>query len=142
MPEAMDAAVRRDISNQEIQDFRSMVGPALQIALDLRLLTGLSEAEVIDLLWKDVEDDTISVRRGKSGQCVTIPLTPAICEVLLRARRWTPVTWPCWYVLRQSNGEGFGPIDFRVKWWRRMKAWQSAGGKLFFLRDVKRHFGS
>jgi hypothetical protein len=44
----MDPADSRNISGREILAYRSMASPGLQIAMDLALLTGLSDAELID----------------------------------------------------------------------------------------------
>jgi hypothetical protein len=132
----MKAIESRYVSDQDLAGFRSTVIPPLQIAIDLAVLAGLGEAELIELAWIDVGESAAFVRFTKSGQDISIPLTDDMEVVLLRSMRLAPMM-PRWFVIRQATGEPYSPAQFRAEWRRSMNLWRNMGRATFFIQDLK-----
>ena len=133
----MNTTERKYISDQELAAFWSIASPAIQMAIDLSVLTGLGESEVIELAWIDVYETTIDIRRTKTCRQINVPISDDIETVLLRAFRRKP-SLPRWFVLRQSNGEPFTSEHFRAQWKKLMIIWCALGHRAFSFRDIKR----
>jgi hypothetical protein len=130
--------VRSAISDQDIAGFRAISSPGIQIAIDLAIAAGLSEANVINLSWYEVYSDSMVVRHGKSGKSVRIPLTSALKDALQLARNYEPFASSRLYLVRLPDGNPYSPMEFRTEWKRYMRNWRNLGGKLFHFRDLHR----
>jgi hypothetical protein len=64
---------------------------AIRLAMDLALLLGQRQGDLLDLSWVDVWPTYIDVTQGKTGRHLGIKITEAVTEVLLAARRRPPM---------------------------------------------------
>jgi integrase len=139
----------RYVTDEEFQAFRSRCPAQVQIAMDLALLTGQRQGDIIGLTWKMVHTvgkprDTwfIEVKQGKTGKHLGISISPAVETVLKRARVMPPM-WPHVYVLRtnprnlKKKGQRYTPDGFRALWQRHMAAYVRGGGKRFTFHDIR-----
>jgi integrase len=60
-------------------------------AVELALVTGLRQSDLIRLAWNHREGDAFSLRTSKRGKVVTVPLTEAAKALLTRIERRGPV---------------------------------------------------
>jgi integrase len=109
----------RYVTDAEFQAVLAIAPPSVQMAMDLALLTGQRQSDVVQLEWINVYPTYIDVTQGKTGKHLGIRITPAISEVLVRARRRTPM-FPRWFVIRTRTGEPYTPEGFRALWQRVM----------------------
>lgn len=109
-------------TDAEFAAFRSVCSDRLQVAMDIALLTGMRQGDLLSLRWDniDVNGRVIYVRAGKTGKIHGIAITDALEEALVRAKRQTPAL-PRDYVIRQRSGEPYTSEGFRAMVNRKMK---------------------
>ena len=122
----------RYVTDQEFSAVRAIAPPAVQIAMDLALLLGQRQGDLLDMAWIDVQDTHIELTQSKTGKKLGIRLTPSVEEVLLRARRKPPMM-PRWYVIRTRTGEPYTHEGFRA-------LWQRVQAKALALGAIKQRF--
>jgi integrase len=115
-------------TDAEFAAFRSVCGERLQVAMDIALLTGMRQGDLLTLRWEniDVNGRVIYVRAGKTGKLHGIAITEAVEEALVRAKRQKPAL-PRDYVIRTRHGEPFSSEGFRSLWNRKMKQAVASG---------------
>jgi len=136
---------RRDryVSDEEYQALYNIASPRLKVAMDLALLTGQRQGDLLKLTW-----DQVDVPKGKreewairfapsktlkkTGKRIRVRITPELEEVLNRAKMMTPV-FPRKYVLRTAprpwhpdpaekhGGKKYTSDGFRAVWQRAMR---------------------
>jgi integrase len=137
---------KRYVSDEEFAAFRATCCSVVQIAMDLALLTGQRQGDIVGLKWSQVRMDGprkewfIEIRQGKTGKHLGIGISPAIQAVLERAR-CLPPSVPCEYVLRtnasKKRGERFTTDGFRALWQRHMRDWVRRGNENFHFHDIR-----
>jgi integrase len=113
----------RYVTDEEFQAVRATCSPRLQALMDLALLTGQRQGDLLKLRWDhiDVNKRVIHIRQGKTGKRFGINVTEALEEVLVRCKRQTPAL-PRAYVVRTKDGERYTSEGMRAMWQRHMKA--------------------
>lgn len=105
----------RYVTNEEFAAFRESVNPRMRIAMDLALLTGQRQGDLLRLTWRQVSPDGVAFRQGKTGKKLLVEMSPALEEVLTRARKMLPHL-PREYVLRREDGLPYSENGFRAIW--------------------------
>ena len=133
----------RYVTDAEFNGMRAICCPQVQIAMDLALLTGQRQGDIVGLTWKMVhtvgvprDKWHIEVRQGKTGKHLGIAITPAVEAVLRRARVMEP-NWPHAYVLRTKWGNRYTEDGFRALWQRCCREWERLGNKRFHFHDLR-----
>jgi integrase len=95
--------------------------PAIQIMMDLALLTGQRQGDLVNLGWDqvDVLERVIHFQQSKTGRKLAVRISPALEAVLVRAKRRKPAL-PRLYVVRTRTGLPFSPEGMRTSWQRVM----------------------
>jgi integrase len=75
----------------DLEAFDAKASTELRWAVQLGLLTGLRQGDLIRLAWNHDEGDAIAVRTSKTGKRVTIPVTPALRTLLGSIEKRGPV---------------------------------------------------
>jgi integrase len=124
----------RYVTDDEFASIRTLACAQVQIAMDLALLTGQRQGDIVGLTWKQIktigvkrEDWRIEIDQGKTGKKLAIMISPAIEQVLRRARVMAP-QWPHEYVIRTKWGKRYTPDGFRALWQRTIRKWKSVTG--------------
>lgn len=109
-------------TDAEFNAVRSICNPRLKVAMDLALLTGMRQGDLLQLRWDniDVRGRIIYVRASKTNKLHGIAITEAVEEALVRAKRQKPAL-PRDYVIRTRHGEPFTSEGFRSMVNRTMK---------------------
>ena len=121
----------RYVTDAEFQDMRATVPPQVQIAMDLALLIGQRQGDIIALRWDHVfmegprDSWEIHVDQGKTGKRLAIGITPAVEAVLTRARALAPQL-PREYVVHTCMGRRYTGDGFRALWQKYMRAYRRA----------------
>lgn len=130
----------RYITDAEFEAVRSVASPRLRAAMDLALLTGQRQGDILGLRWDhiDVNKRVIHIRQGKTGKRFGIAISEALEEVLVRCKRMTPAL-PRAYVMRTKEGERYTPEGFRTMWQRTMKKAVEIGAikEPFTFHDIR-----
>lgn len=133
----------RYVTDQEFQAVRALACPQVQIAMDLALLTGQRQGDIVGLTWKQVQtvgvprqDWRISIDQGKTGKKLDIMISPAIEAVLRRARVMEPA-WPHTFVIRTKWGNRYTEDGFRALWQRTIRMAQNAGIERYHFHDLR-----
>jgi len=127
----------RTVTYSELEAFHASASPLIQMAIELFLLTGASEIELLTLSWRTVWSDGARIVRRKSGRPTVAPMDAALERVLQRARA-RPPNLPREYVLRDLQGRPLTLTAFRAEWRMSMRKWCASGGEPFALHDLKR----
>ncbi|HRC61596.1 MAG TPA: tyrosine-type recombinase/integrase [Dehalococcoidia bacterium] len=109
----------RYVTDAEFAAVYAVVPPRLQVAMDLALLTGQRQGDLLALQWDAVDEAGVHFRQGKTGKRLVVEISPALEAVLLRARQLVPQL-PRRYVLRTRKGQRYSSEGFRAIWQRRM----------------------
>ena len=126
----------RYITDEEFAAFRATVPERVQIAMDLALLTGQRQGDLLKLEWAAVTEDGIAFRQGKTGKRLLVAISPAL-EATLKAAKGLKPELPRTHVLRQRNGRAYRSDGFRAIWQRYMRKWVKAGGGRFTFPDIR-----
>jgi integrase len=115
------------VTDEEFAGFRATCPPSIQIAMDLALLTGQRQGDILALRWDHIHADGIHIDQGKSGgeRKLAIAISPAVEAVLARARALTPQL-PREYVVHTMFGRRYTGDGFRALWQVYMRAWRKA----------------
>jgi integrase len=118
----------RYVTDEEYAIFYHLASPRLQITMDLALITGQRQGDLLTLKWASVKDfgrlqdgsedprNGISFRQGKTGKKLLVGLSDALRDVLARARFMVPVVDIGGYVIRTRRGTPYSSDGFRACW--------------------------
>jgi integrase len=130
----------RYVTDDEFAAFRATACPQVQIAMDLALLTGQRQGDIVGLKWAQIKTGGalghIEIDQGKTGKKLAIVISPAVETVLDRAWLMEP-HWPREYVLRTKWGKRYTEDGFRAMWQRHMRKWMAAGNENFHYHDIR-----
>ena len=126
----------RYVTNDEFNAFREICRPQVQIAMDLALLIGQRQGDIIGLKWSQLKGNRIEIDQGKTGKKLAIVISPAVEAVLDRAWMLEP-HWPREYVIRTKHGQRYSEDGFRAMWQRYCRQWEKAGNPRFHYHDLR-----
>jgi integrase len=131
----------RNVTDAEFAAMYACCGPKLQVAMDLALLTGQRQGDLLKMKWSQITPEGVTVRQGKTGKRLMIEMSPALQAVLERARAFLPHL-PREYVLRTRKGRPFTQNGFRACWQRAMRKYVARGGERFTFHDLRGKSGT
>jgi integrase len=109
----------RYVTDEEFLAVHAIAPFTVKLMMDLALLTGQRQGDLLDLTWEQVWPEYIDITQGKTGKHLGIRITEALCKALLTARRRPPMM-PRWFVVRTRTGEPYTHEGFRALWQRVM----------------------
>lgn len=135
---------KRYVTDDEFNRFRAATRAQVQIAMDLALLTGQRQGDIIGMKWSQVKTGEglardrwhIEIDQGKTGKKLAIAISEAVEKVLDRAWLLEP-HWPREYVLRTKWGNAYTEDGFRAMWQRYCREWEKAGNPRFHFHDLR-----
>lgn len=133
---------RRYVTDDEFDRFRATTREQMQIAMDLALLTGQRQGDVIGMKWLQIKSEgpreswVIEIDQGKTGKKLAILISPAVEAVLDRAWVMSP-RFGREYVVRTKWGRRFTEDGFRALWQRYCRAWEKAGNPRWHFHDIR-----
>jgi integrase len=126
----------RLVTDAEFAAVYKLAKPKVQVAMDLALLTGQRQGDILSLKWSQITPEGITLRQGKTGKRLMVEMSPALQAVLERARAFLPHL-PREYVLRREDGKRYTPDGFRAMWQRTMGKFVAQGGERFTFHDLR-----
>lgn len=112
---------KRYVSDEEYATVYNLATPRLRLAMDLALLTGQRQGDILGLLWASVTDEGIKFQQGKTGKKLIVMRSEALNAVLERARVMAPQIDIGGYVVRTRDGKPYSGEGFRAMWQRLMR---------------------
>lgn len=113
-------ARRRYITDAELEAFRALLPERHRIAVDLALITGQRQGDLLSLKWTQVAAEGITFQQGKTGKRLRVKRSPALTAVLDRAQAMPPEVPKKEYVIRSRKGKRYRSEGFRAVWQRAM----------------------
>lgn len=110
----------RYITDSEFSAVKAIAPTTIQLGMDLALLTGQRQGDLLDLTWHQVQSDHIRLTQGKTGKQLGIRITSAVAEVLLRCRQYRQFNGPRLYLIRGRTGDPYTHEGYRALWQRVM----------------------
>jgi len=108
----------RYITDEEFNAVRAMMPLRHQLAMDLALLTGQRQGDLLSLKWSQLQDMVLLFQQAKTKKRLAIAVSPALEAVLDQ----------CWmlpgrdeYVLTRVQGGRFKTSGFKSVWQRYMR---------------------
>lgn len=134
---------RRYVTDDEFNRFRATTREQMQIAMDLALLTGQRQGDIIGMKWSQIksanlprEEWHIEIDQGKTGKKLGVLISPAVEAVLDRAWLMSPRLGRE-HVVRTKWGRRFTEDGFRALWQRYCRAWEKAGNPRWHFHDIR-----
>jgi len=111
----------RYITDEEFAAVRGIAPLRVQIMMDLALLTGQRQGDLLTLPLKNVSAEGILFRQGKTGKRLLVGMSPALQEVVDRGRKLLPQNeWGTVVRTSKDGGRPYTSEGFRALWQRVM----------------------
>lgn len=148
---ARDKGEPRDrlIKPEEFAGCRAMAPLRVQLAMDLALITGQRQGDILNFRWADISDLPEPVKDPATGETLTQELTVFQSKTRKRigigiTKELEAVLDRCWqlpnrgeYVLSRRCGGRYTSPGFRTLWHRVMAQWMDRGGENFHFHDIR-----
>jgi len=124
----------RLVTAEEFAAVRALAPYRVRLAMDLAVMMGQRQGDLLSLKWADIRDMEIHVYQAKTGKRLAIGVTPDLEAVLDK----------CWqlpnrseYVLTRRYGGRYTGEGFRAMWQRNMRKYIKSGGTRFTFHDLR-----
>lgn len=110
----------RDVQDWEYEAVYKLANPTIQVAMDLAVITGLRQGDILKLKLADITPGGLRVTTGKTGKKVLFELTPGLRDAIARAKKLRRRVGSL-YLLAGRTGAPYTSSGFRAMWQRLMK---------------------
>jgi len=128
----------RLVTPEEFIRCQSMASKRVALAMELALLTGQRQGDVIGFRWSDIHGMELHLQQSKTGKRLAIGITPRL-EAALDA---------CWqlkgggcdgsaFIVPKRNGQPYTSEGFRAVWQRHINRYCRLGNERFQFRDLR-----
>lgn len=127
----------RYVTDAEVEAFLAHCSPMLRAYVNLKLLTGVRQGQLLGLSRSDWDGERLTVPKAKGGKAVVYrgeALQDAIADVL-RLRRGKALA--SMFLFATRNGGRYTGEGFRSIWQRVMRKYLQAGGARFTEHDLR-----
>jgi integrase len=126
----------REVTDKEFAEFRLMVPFRMKLAMDLSVLTGQRQGDILGLKWAQVDREAgvIRFRQSKTGKRVAVRITTTLEAALERCTTMAPQGE---HVIRRRDGQRYTSDGFRAIWQRYQRRWAKLGKSRFTYHDLR-----
>lgn len=128
----------RLILDEEFEACKALAPKRIQLAMQLALLTGQRQGDIIRFRWADIRDDALHLQQSKTGKRLAIEISPELEAVLDE----------CWklkgsgstggeFILPTRTGKPFTSAGFRAGWQKVRLKWERGGGEPMRFHDIR-----
>lgn len=121
----------RYVTDEEIEAFKKECPQWLRNYLELKLLLGLRNQDMLLLKKTDFSDNLLRVKTLKTGKTLAIQITPEVKRILDRFTHKSP------HLFVTKWGTAFSSNGFASAWRRAMDAYVSTGNQRFHEHDIR-----
>lgn len=125
----------RLITDEEFASLRALAPLRVQLAMDLALITGQRQGDLLSLRWEQIRDGAIRVQQAKTGKRLAIGLSINLKRIL-----GSCAALPFGgneYVIVTRKGNKYSPEGFRAIWQRTMAKWVRLGNERATFHDIR-----
>lgn len=109
----------RYITDAEFDAVKAIAPVRVQVMMDLALLTGQRQGDLLALPLKNVSAEGILFKQGKTGKRLLVGMSPSLQEVIDRAAKLLPQNlWGNVVRTSQEGGRPYTSEGFRALWQR------------------------
>lgn len=128
----------RLVTDAEFASMYRMAPKQVQLAMNLALITGQRQGDILSLRWSDIKDGAIHLRQGKTGKRLAIGLSQDLKKVLGRCAALPTPKPSREFVLITRRGNRYTSDGFRAMWQRTMRRWlKETGGERWTFHDLR-----
>lgn len=111
----------RYISDAEFAALYGIVSPSVKIAMELALMVGQRQGDLLRATWKQIDTNKrlVYFEQAKTGKKLAVRVTPRLEDLLVRSRRLPPLI-PRLYLIRRRDGLPYTSEGFKALWQRWM----------------------
>ena len=137
-----EKARNREIQDNEFIEVYKRAPDALKNAMDLALVTGLREADILKLtLSENWSKKGLKVLTGKTGKEILFKATPALVQIVERCAK-SDTSIQSMHLIRTTKGQGYSSSGFQKVFGRLMtKVVAATGIERFQFRDIRARAG-
>ena len=128
----------RLVSEEEFAAVKAMAPLRVRLAMELAVITGQRQGDILDMKWADIKDMSILIHQAKTGKRLAIEITSDLEKVLDRC--WQLPHGGCEsgeYVITRTCGGRFTSEGFRARWQETINKYCRLGGKRFTFHDLR-----
>ncbi len=123
------------VENADFAAMRSAAGDRLKILMDLALITGQREGDLLSLRWEQVEKEGLRFKQGKTGKSLIVEWSADLRKVIARARQIKPQGET---VVATDEGTQYTTDGFQSLWQRaRARAKKAGFERRFPFNDLR-----
>lgn len=127
----------RYITDAEFLAVRALAIPSMQVAMEMALLTGLRQGDVLSLTRESLTDDGILIKTSKTGAGLLIQYSPALEAVIDKAKKLKPQVGPGQFLIRNRSGRRYTSPGFKANWQRLINKAMKKGIEHFTFNDIR-----
>lgn len=126
----------REVTDEEFTEFMATVPPRMKLAMQLSVLTGQRQGDILSLKWAQVdrEQGKIRFKQAKTGKRLAVRITPVLNTLLAKCEFMAPEGA---HVIRRRDGHRYTSDGFRAIWQRAQRRWAAAGNERFTYHDLR-----
>lgn len=130
----------RLISDEEFDSLRALAPLRVQLAMDLALITGQRQGDLLSLRWDQIRDGVIHFKQSKTGKRLGIKLSPKLKRILGKcsALPFGGIE----HVIITRKGSRYTNEGFRAIWQRTMGKWVKLGNERASFHDIRAMCGT
>lgn len=125
----------RLVTKEEFARCKAMAPLRVGLAMELALLTGQRQSDVLGFRWSDIQGMDLFLQQSKTGKRLAIGITPQLEAVLDRCWKLNGTASP--YVLPTRTGAPYTSEGFRASWQRTINRYCRLGHERFQFRDIR-----
>jgi len=134
----------RYVTDEEFGAIRALMPRRVQAAMDIAVMTGLRQGDILDLTNANLKADGIHTRHSKTGKKIIYEWTPALRAAVALAKADRPKNHVCPYVISTRDGGRYTRDGFKAIWQRKMRDALKDGviAERFTFHDLRAKAGS
>jgi integrase len=127
----------RLILDEEFASFKEMASLRVQLMMDLALIMGQRQGDLLALRWDQIKDGAIHLQQGKTGKRMAIGLSMELKKVLGKCAQ-LECDGERTHIILSERGRPYTSDGFRAVWQRQMRRWHAATGlPRFRFHDIR-----
>jgi integrase len=126
----------REVTDDEYRAFRRTVPYKLRLAMQLSVMTGQRQGDILGLKWSQVDREMgrVHFKQSKTGKRIGVKITVGLNLLLKMCERMAPMGE---YVIRRRDGQRYTSDGFRAIWQRYQRRWRKLGHERFTYHDLR-----
>jgi integrase len=127
----------RLVTDAEFASLHSVAPLRVQLMMDLALITGQRQGDLLKMRWTDIKDGAWHIQQGKTGKRLAITLTPSLKRALGKCAELPACGNPREFVILNESGRPYTSDGFRSVWQRCMRGWVKLGNTRHTFHDLR-----